>query len=118
MHRWIDIEKTLPRHKRVAGYEYCTSETHTTRVSKTCAIQLIAIYLPRLNSKVFLALLLLSQLEFLVGYKNVFFFFFPDRRTANPLWTRARKPSCHNLGNNSHIRSDACLLTNIATKTK
>ena len=41
---------------------------------------------------------------------------FPDRRTANPLYIRAIKP-CYNLCSNSHIRSDAYLLTNTATKT-
>lgn len=34
----IDVGKTIPRHMRVAGYEYCTPETHSTGVTKTCAL--------------------------------------------------------------------------------
>ena len=33
-----DVGKTIPRHKRVAGYDYCISETHSTGVTKTCAL--------------------------------------------------------------------------------
>ena len=40
---------------------------------------------------------------------------FPVRRTADPLSSRVLKPS-RNIGSDSRIRSDACLLTNKATK--
>ena len=41
---------------------------------------------------------------------------FPDRRKASSSSPRTLKPSCHNYCSNSCIRSDACWLTNPATK--
>ena len=40
---------------------------------------------------------------------------FPVRRAANPLSSRILKPS-RNIGSDSRIGSEACLLTNKATK--